>query len=85
MSINSSSLSLFKSHPPEVVMAGAWHGGLKGAEDFVKSADLRAKISLAMDYWFGRDVTNLECLINGGTATCPCSDTDTTLWYAFAT
>ncbi len=62
-------------------MAAAWHGGLEGGEQFVKSADLHAKISLAMDYWFGRDITNLECMINGGTATCPCTNIDNTLWY----
>lgn len=66
-------------------MAAGWHGGLKGGDQFVKDEDLHSKISLAMDYWFGRDITNLECLINGGTPTCPCDNPDNTLWYATIT
>lgn len=26
----------------------------------------------AMNWWFSRDFTNPECLVNGGTSTCPC-------------
>jgi hypothetical protein len=54
-------------------MAGAWHGGLKGAEQFVKDDKLRAVISLAMDFWFANDFTNPSCLDSGGTSSCPCS------------
>ncbi|KAF9453782.1 polysaccharide lyase family 8 protein [Macrolepiota fuliginosa MF-IS2] len=63
-----------------LTMAAAWHGGLKGGEQFVKDDNLHSKISLAMDYWFGRDITNLNCLINGGTSLCPCDNPDNTLW-----
>ncbi|KXN90693.1 Chondroitinase-AC [Leucoagaricus sp. SymC.cos] len=63
-----------------LVMAAAWHGGLEGGEEFVGDANLHSKISVAMDYWFGRDLTNLACLNNGGTATCPCDNPGNLLW-----
>ncbi|EKM83850.1 hypothetical protein AGABI1DRAFT_31645 [Agaricus bisporus var. burnettii JB137-S8] len=63
-----------------LVMAAAWHGGLQGGENFVGDENLRKKTLLAIDYWFGRDLTNLECMINGGTPSCPCDDPDNTLW-----
>ena len=63
-----------------VVMAGAWHGGLKGANKYVKDPALRIAILSAMDYWFGRDFTNPACLGSGGTAQCPCDDADNSLW-----
>ncbi|KAJ6503511.1 polysaccharide lyase family 8 protein [Mycena vitilis] len=53
-------------------MAGAWHGGLTGAEQYVKDPALRDKISLAMGYWFANDFKIPACLDSGGTATCPC-------------
>jgi hypothetical protein len=54
-------------------MAGAWHGGLAGADQYVKDPQLRASISLAMGYWFANDFQkNPACLDSGGTATCPC-------------
>jgi len=53
-------------------MAGAWHGGLAGAAQYVKDPGLRANISLAMGYWFANDFTNPACLDSGGTASCPC-------------
>ena len=62
-----------------VTMAGAWHGGLKGADEFVGNQTLRTAISKAMDYWFDRDFTNLACLDQGGTDKCPCAD-NTYLW-----
>ncbi|KAF8898701.1 polysaccharide lyase family 8 protein [Infundibulicybe gibba] len=61
-------------------MSAAWHGGVPGADMFVKNPALRATISLAMDYWFGRDFTNLACLDSGGTAQCPCANPDNSLW-----
>ncbi|KAF8168065.1 polysaccharide lyase family 8 protein [Crassisporium funariophilum] len=63
-----------------VVMAGAWHGGLAGAEQFVKDPSLRTAISSAMDYWFGRDFTNVACLDSGGTSACPCDNAENSLW-----
>lgn len=66
-----------------VVMAGAWHGGLEGGEEYVKDAVLQDAISSAMDYWFGRDIgTNVACLNHGGTSACPCSNPGDTLWYS---
>ncbi|KAJ6575156.1 polysaccharide lyase family 8 protein [Mycena capillaripes] len=53
-------------------LAGAWHGGLAGADQYVKDPALRASISLAMGYWFANDFKNPACLDSGGTATCPC-------------
>jgi len=53
-------------------MAGAWHGGLAGAEQYASDPELRAAITLAMDFWFTNDFTNPACLDSGGTATCPC-------------
>ncbi|KXN89990.1 Chondroitinase-AC [Leucoagaricus sp. SymC.cos] len=63
-----------------LVMAAAWHGGLKGGDQFVKDAELHSTISLAMDYWFGRDFTNLACLDQGGTSACPCDNPGNLLW-----
>jgi hypothetical protein len=62
-------------------MAGAWYGGLQVPDGFVKNDKLRSAISLGMDYWFGRDFTNSGCLINGGTASCPCDNPGNLLWY----
>jgi hypothetical protein len=54
-------------------MAAAWHGGLGGADpSLVKSASLRAAISLAVDFWFANDFANPSCLDSGGTSSCPC-------------
>ncbi|KAJ7837589.1 polysaccharide lyase family 8 protein [Mycena olivaceomarginata] len=53
-------------------LAGAWHGGLAGAEQYVKDPSLRTSISLAMGYWFSNDFQNPACLDSGGTDTCPC-------------
>ena len=61
-------------------MAGAWYGGLKGADEYVRNQTLRTAISSAMDYWFGRDFTNLACLDLGGTGQCPCANNNNTLW-----
>jgi len=62
-------------------MAAAWHGGLKGGEQFVNDSTLYEKISLAIDYWFERDLTNLACLSQGGTSACPCDNPGNLLWY----
>jgi len=61
-------------------MAGAWHGGLKGADQYFHSASLKNSISSAMNYWFGRDFKNDACLDSGGTSACPCENTDNSLW-----
>ncbi|KAJ7594959.1 polysaccharide lyase family 8 protein, partial [Mycena floridula] len=61
-------------------MAGAWHGGLPGASQYLHEATVHKAISLGMDWWFARDLTNPACLASGGTASCPCSDTETQLW-----
>ncbi|KAJ6610029.1 polysaccharide lyase family 8 protein [Mycena sp. CBHHK59/15] len=65
-------------------MAGAWHGGLAGASQYVKDPALRDSISLAMDYWFSNDFTNPACLDSGGTASCPCGTTGlwNTNWFS---
>ncbi|KAJ7788461.1 polysaccharide lyase family 8 protein [Mycena olivaceomarginata] len=56
--------------PPSLIRA--WHGGLAGAEQYVKDPSLRTSISLAMGYWFSNDFQNPACLDSGGTDTCPC-------------
>ena len=61
-------------------MSGAWHGGVAGAEQWVKNNTLRAAISRAMGYWIARDITNLGCLDGGGTDKCPCEDPRNALW-----
>ncbi|KAJ7492581.1 polysaccharide lyase family 8 protein [Mycena latifolia] len=53
-------------------MAGAWHGGLAGADQYVKDPALRSNISVAMGYWFSNDFTNPACLTAGGGTDCPC-------------
>ncbi|KAF9481396.1 polysaccharide lyase family 8 protein [Pholiota conissans] len=63
-----------------LTMAAAWHGGLVGDDQFVKDPSLRADISSAMGYWFGRDFTNPGCLDSGGTPACPCTNPDNSLW-----
>lgn len=52
--------------------AAAWHGGLKNALQYVGDPDLRASISLALQFWFSNDFTDPACLDAGGTSTCPC-------------
>ncbi|KAA1468236.1 polysaccharide lyase family 8 protein [Dentipellis sp. KUC8613] len=52
--------------------AAAWHGGLKGASQWVKSTQIRQATSLAMGYWFENDFTDPSCLDSGGDASCPC-------------
>jgi len=53
-------------------MSAAWHGGLKGAEQYANSPALASAISSAMNFWFSRDFTLPECLDQGGTSACPC-------------
>jgi hypothetical protein len=55
-----------------IVMAAAWHGGMVGGDQYVKSASLRSAISLAMNYWFSNDFTDATCLDSGGLSGCPC-------------
>ncbi|EAU93014.2 chondroitin AC lyase [Coprinopsis cinerea okayama7 len=63
-----------------LVMSGAWHGGYRGAEQWVKDERLRTTIGRAMEYWFSRDITNVDCLDWGGTPRCPCDNVDDSLW-----
>jgi len=53
-------------------MSAAWHGGLKGAEQYANDPALASAISSAMNFWFSRDFTLLGCLDQGGTNACPC-------------
>lgn len=53
-------------------MSAAWHGGVPGAEQYVKDPTLQAGISRAMDFWFSNDFNNPSCLDSGGAAACPC-------------
>ena len=53
-------------------LAAAWHGGLQGAAQYVKSSSLRTAISLAMGFWFSNDFTDPSCIDSGGDAACPC-------------
>ncbi|KAH8120362.1 polysaccharide lyase family 8 protein [Phellopilus nigrolimitatus] len=55
-----------------VTMSAAFHGGLANTDQWVNKLDLRAAISLAMDFWFSDDFTNIACLDSGGLASCPC-------------
>lgn len=58
-------------------MAGAWYGGVKGANKYVRNQALRTAISSAMDYWFDHDFTNPACLDQGGTDQCSCTNINT--------
>jgi len=53
-------------------MAAAWHGGLQGYDEYVNNSSLFTAIGSAMDYWFSNDFTDVGCLVEGGTAACPC-------------
>jgi hypothetical protein len=60
-----------------LIMAAAYHGGVPGAEQYVKNPQLRAAISKALEYWFANDfgtIGNGACMDNGGKADdlCPC-------------
>ncbi|KAI0094643.1 polysaccharide lyase family 8 protein [Irpex rosettiformis] len=55
-----------------VSMAAAWHGGLKGTDQFVRDPTLLTAIHSAMDWWFENDYSNQACLDSGGTSACPC-------------
>ncbi|KAF5386914.1 hypothetical protein D9615_002000 [Tricholomella constricta] len=65
-----------------VIMASAWHGGLNGTEQFAGDEDLRLATSLAMDYWFSRDFTDIACLDSGGKtgSSCTCENPQNLLW-----
>jgi hypothetical protein len=71
---------LFFSSILIVVMAGAWYGGPANASQWFRDPSLHDSISVAMDWWFDRDFTNLACLDSGGTSKCPCDSNDMTLW-----
>ncbi|KAG1749613.1 polysaccharide lyase family 8 protein [Suillus paluster] len=64
-------------------MAAAWHGGLQGYDQYVNSSTLFTAIGSAMDYWFNNDFTNIGCLVEGGTDSCPCGTPGywNTNWY----
>ena len=53
-----------------VTMSAAFHGGLEGVEQWVGNLELLSAISLAMDYWFSNDFTNIDCLASGGSDDC---------------
>ena len=53
-----------------VTLAAAFHGGFKNADQWNNNATLGSAISLAMDYWFSNDLTNIHCLDAGGTDAC---------------
>jgi hypothetical protein len=58
-------------------MAAAYHGGVDGADQYVKNAELRAAIGKAMEFWFANDfstIGNGACMDGGGKAgdKCPC-------------
>jgi hypothetical protein len=61
-------------------MAGAWHGGVEGAEQYVQDPVIQSAISIGMDWWFIRDFTNPACLDSGGTPACPCNANETKLF-----
>lgn len=61
-------------------MSAAWHGGLPGADQYNKDANLQAAILRAIDYWYGRDFINEGCLAQGGTPACPCDNPGNLLW-----
>jgi len=63
-------------------MAAAWHGSLDDGAWYANDPKLKAAISSAMDYWFGRDFKNPRCLDEGGKDGCPCDNPDNALWYA---
>lgn len=53
-------------------MSAAWHGGILGGDQYVNNASLRSAISLAMNWWFNNDFTNVACLDAGDSSGCPC-------------
>ncbi|KAI0051679.1 polysaccharide lyase family 8 protein [Auriscalpium vulgare] len=67
-----------------LTMSAAWHGGLTGADQWVKDPTLASAISSAMNFWFNQDFTVPGCLDAGGTATCPCGTPGlwNTNWYS---
>ncbi|KAG2129781.1 polysaccharide lyase family 8 protein [Suillus clintonianus] len=64
-------------------MTAAWHGGLQGYDQYVNSSTLFTAIGSGMDYWFNNDFTNVGCLVEGGTDSCPCGTPGywNTNWY----
>ncbi|GJE86084.1 polysaccharide lyase family 8 protein [Phanerochaete sordida] len=55
-----------------VAMSAAWHGGLAGADQWVKDPTLLDAVHSAMDWWFENDFQDPSCLDSGGTDACPC-------------
>ncbi|QRV76810.1 polysaccharide lyase family 8 protein [Ceratobasidium sp. AG-Ba] len=60
-----------------LAVAAAYHGGVDGADQYVKNPDVRAAISRAMEYWFANDfstIGNGACMDSGGVqgGLCPC-------------
>ncbi|KIY71594.1 polysaccharide lyase family 8 protein [Cylindrobasidium torrendii FP15055 ss-10] len=60
--------------------AAAWQGGTPNAPGFENQTAILDATLLGMKWWFDRDFTNIACLDKGGTDSCPCSNTDNTLW-----
>ncbi|KZV63214.1 polysaccharide lyase family 8 protein [Peniophora sp. CONT] len=70
-----------------VTLAAAWKGGLPGGDEWVGDADVEAGFLSAMDYWFGNDFNNTDCLVFGGDTTtgdCTCDTPGlwNTNWYS---
>ncbi|KAL7285291.1 hypothetical protein ACG7TL_000386 [Trametes sanguinea] len=55
-----------------LTFASAWHGGLKNADQFVQSSQVRSAITTAMGFWFSNDFADPSCLDSGGDSACPC-------------
>ncbi|KAF8761732.1 Polysaccharide lyase family 8, N terminal alpha-helical domain [Rhizoctonia solani] len=74
-----------------LILAAAYHGGVNGAEQYVKNPTVRDALSRAMGYWFANDfgtVANGACLDRGGQPAeeCPCGTPGlwNTNWYRLA-
>ncbi|KAF8680230.1 Polysaccharide lyase family 8, N terminal alpha-helical domain [Rhizoctonia solani] len=72
-----------------LILAAAYHGGVNGAEQYVKNPTVRDALSRAMGYWFANDfgtVANGACLDRGGQPAeeCPCGTPGlwNTNWYS---
>lgn len=62
-----------------VTMAAVWHDSPSGMES-TQNKELKTAISIAMNYWFGRDFEGTACLDKGGTEDCPCENPNDWLW-----
>nr|VWO96784.1 Hyaluronate lyase (EC (Hyaluronidase) (HYase) [Ganoderma boninense] len=58
----------------------AWHGGVDGGDQFVKSASLLDATSRAMNFWFKNDFTVADCL--GGKCRCSTPGLWNSNWFS---